>query len=670
MNEASRPAMPDRLEQLERGLGERYAIERELGAGGMATVYLATDRKHNRPVAIKDYLPVHTDPPGARVYIQRYDAPEDAWDLVGITPLDSLAVPKLGNEVAMRVRIEADGHRTVELLPDVLATWSDYRGLLPLATLRLDREDVIPPGMVRIPGFTIADPLHAGNDSLRFGDFFMDRYEVTNREYKAFVDAGGYERREYWTEPFIRDGRRLSWEEAMAELADATGRPGPSTWRFGSYADGQDDHPVGGVSWSEAAAYARFVGKELPSTTHWGMAALRYGRETSWIHYPASNLGGTGSRPVGQDRAMNEYGLYDVAGNVREWNANPMEGGRVTRGGGWNDPDFQVGWLIPKPAFDRDPTNGFRLMRHFEEDTTYAHVTIERTRAIAREYRGRSPAGDTEYRIFRRLYDYDPSPLNARVEARGSTANYEWEHVAFDPPYEGRRAGAYIFLPRDARPPLQPILYWPGSGVLDERALDLDHWIWTWTGFITSSGRALVLPIYDGTFERDDAEFSITWARVGARPHTSEGREYMIRWIKDMRRTIDYLETRADIDASALGFYGFSWGGQIAPIALAVEPRIKAAVLDVGGLSTSGPEPLPEVEPFHFLPRVTTPVLMVNGRYDHVFPYETAQLPFFQHLGTAPEHKQHYVSAAAHLVPRDEMVRRALAWYDRYLGGR
>jgi eukaryotic-like serine/threonine-protein kinase len=74
------------------------------------------------------------------------------------------------------------------------------------------------------------------------------------------------------------------------------------------------------------------------------------------------------------------------------------------------------------------------------------------------------------------------------------------------------------------------------------------------------------------------------------------------------------------------------------------------------------------VDPLNFLPRVTTPVLMVNGRYDQVFPYETSQVPFFQLLGSAPEHKEHYVAPAAHLVPRDVVIRRVLDWYDRYLG--
>src|SRR5438067_13601483 len=100
-------------------------------------------------------------------------------------------------------------------------------------------------------------------------DFWIDRYEVTNREYKKFVDAGAYQKREFWKQPFERGGRVLSWQEAMALLRDATGRAGPSTWELGTYPADQADFPVSGVSWYEAAAYAAYTGKSLPTVYHW-----------------------------------------------------------------------------------------------------------------------------------------------------------------------------------------------------------------------------------------------------------------------------------------------------------------------------------------------------------------------------------------------------------------
>ena len=108
---------------------------------------------------------------------------------------------------------------------------------------------------------------------VRFPDFWIDRVEVTNREFKAFVDAGGYEKPEYWKHEFVKDGRRLAREEAMALFRDATGRTGPATWELGSYPAGREQYPVTGVSWYKAAAYAEFAGKSLPTIYHWDWVA-------------------------------------------------------------------------------------------------------------------------------------------------------------------------------------------------------------------------------------------------------------------------------------------------------------------------------------------------------------------------------------------------------------
>src|SRR5438876_9922493 len=105
--------------------------------------------------------------------------------------------------------------------------------------------------MIRVRGADTADG--------RTDDFLIDRYEVTNRQFKQFIDAGGYRERKYWTHKIMKGGTELHWEQAMAELVDQTGRPGPSTWQAGDYPKGQDEHPVSGVSWYEAAAYAEYA---------------------------------------------------------------------------------------------------------------------------------------------------------------------------------------------------------------------------------------------------------------------------------------------------------------------------------------------------------------------------------------------------------------------------
>ena len=84
------------------------------------------------------------------------------------------------------------------------------------------------------------------------------------------------------------------------------------------------------------------------------------------------------------------------------------------------------------------------------------------------------------------------------------------------------------------------------------------------------------------------------------------------------RRALDYAETRPDIDAARLSYYGLSWGGRIGPITLALDPRIKAGVLLMGGLAAN--KSAPEADPFTFAPRVRIPVLMLNGDQDFIFP--------------------------------------------------
>ena len=77
---------------------------------------------------------------------------------------------------------------------------------------------------------------------------------------------------------------------------------------------------------------------------------------------------------------------------------------------------------------------------------------------------------------------------------------------------------------------------------------------------------------------------------------------------------------------------------------------------------------LPEVDQINFLPRVTQPLLMLNGKHDMFFPVETAQKPMYDFLGTPVENKRMILYPSGHLVPRTEFVKETLDWYDHYLG--
>src|SRR4029453_19172839 len=108
-----------------------------------------------------------------------------------------------------------------------------------------------------------------------------------------------------------------------------------------------------------------------------------------------------------------------------------------------------------------------------------------------------------------------------------------------------------------------------------------------------------------------------------ALPGPNGMRDVHIQAMKDLRRSVDYLQTRSDIDHERGAFFGVSYGAFLGPMALAVEPRFKTAVFWSGGLPLD-PQ-LPDVDPLNYAPHVTTLVLMLNGRDDFGFPIETAQ---------------------------------------------
>jgi eukaryotic-like serine/threonine-protein kinase len=254
------------------------------------------------------------------------------------------------------------------------------------------------------------------------------------------------------------------------------------------------------------------------------------------------------------------------------------------------------------------------------------------------------------------LYDYDPAPLDSRTEeVDDSNAHWRRERVSFRAAYGTERVPAYLLLPRTGRPPYQAIVYFPGSdAVMLQSSRDL--WL-QWLDFLPRSGRAVVYPVYQQTYER----------RVAGPHGPSFLREISIQRGQDVRRTVDYLETRGDIDRTRIAFYGLSLGAQLAPVYLAIEPRLRTGVLLSGGFETWAMPP--EADPVNFTPRVRQPVLMVNGRQDFDLPYESAQVPLFKMLGSPPNDKRHIVVEGGHIPPRpQEVFKEILDWLDRYLG--
>ncbi|MEX2283823.1 MAG: hypothetical protein WEE89_15165, partial [Gemmatimonadota bacterium] len=267
---------------------------------------------------------------------------------------------------------------------------------------------------------------------------------------------------------------------------------------------------------------------------------------------------------------------------------------------------------------------------------------------------------DDVFAIFRRQFAYDHKPLNERMESADSSRD-DWvkERVSFDAAYNGPRMLADVYVPRRYAPPYQVVIFYPPGNALQlTSSANVPTAIFD---FMIKSGRAVIFPIYRGTYERGGGEVSSDYPET-----TVKWRDYTIMWGKDYRRTIDYVESRPDLDAARVAYYGLSWGGAMGPMMGAIEPRTKVIVLNVGGLEFQ--RALPEVDHINYPPRVTQPTLMLNGRYDHFFPVETSQQPLFNLLGTSTENKRHVIFEGGHMVPRPDVIRETLSWLDRYLG--
>lgn len=244
-------------------------------------------------------------------------------------------------------------------------------------TRLLDTPPTAPPGMVWVPGgeFTLGTDSALGRPDekpahrVRVDGFFMDAAEVTNGQFRTFVEATGYvttAERPVDADAVLRQSPPGTPRPPPERLAPGSlvfrMTPGPvdlrdysqwwawtpgACWKHpegpGSSTDGRDDHPVVHVSWDDAVAYCQWAGKRLPTEAEWEFAARGGpdGKPYAWGDdapgaggkwqaniwqgdFPYRNTaadGFAGTAPV-KSYPPNGYGLYDMAGNVWEWCAD------------------------------------------------------------------------------------------------------------------------------------------------------------------------------------------------------------------------------------------------------------------------------------------------------------------------------------------------------------
>jgi len=626
---------------------------------------------------------LNTKPEGAKVYYRPYSGKDKDWRLLGETPLIDVQVP-LGVSLW---RFEKEGRATAQF---VLRNPGLVLGNHPFSScaekkdkakcvdyLFLDKADFTipladaatsPPDMVLVPDMPAMIPTVGDGSFTRLPAFFIDRFEVTNKAYKEFVAAGGYAEAAYWQDLPLDGAGTTDWRALVPRFVDVTGRPGPSNWQAGSYPDGTEELPVTGISWFEAAAYCRFRGKELPTAYHWYRAANPL--QEAWDSLSSfivqqSNFSGRALRSTDRMGGAGPYGTYDMAGNAREWLWTEGSSGRWNVGGTYLDPTYMYAQREVTPPMDRSDLNGVRCMRTVQGGPTPEDL---RKPILAEnvDFAALQPVGDAAYGILAEQLAYEPAAaLNPTVTDLKSSSP-AWTHQRIELPtgYDDTTFAVDLFLPAAGRPPYSVIFYMPHAGEFSANVTldDFDPASEFRLGYLLKAGRGVAVIAFDGSFQR-----RWTNARLRASAYEDRYRLWMRHWRQELGRTIDYFATRPDVDAGKLGFYGISMGSSRFSVLLAVEKRLGAAVLYSGGIDLFGALPLGE-QPFNYFPRVTQPVLMLNGKFDTVFP-AASQQRMFDLLGAPPDRKKRVVFEGGHIIlPRFQVQQLSLDWFDEYLG--
>jgi formylglycine-generating enzyme required for sulfatase activity/dienelactone hydrolase len=638
-----------------------------------AEKYLKNDSTFIRLIpGFADFLTITTNPEGAQVYLKRFDPNPNGHspdrEYAGVTPINNLRVIRGGYKVYLEKEGYAPCERVFSSPFDFKDEWRPTD--VSIEVTLLPQEKMIK-NMVFVSGgtYSLVGWDAPTSNEVQLDDYYIDKYEVSNKDFKSFVDAGGYLKRQYWKYPFIKDGKQLSWEEAIAQFRDRTGLPGPRDWLNQEYPEGKGNYPVTNITWYEAAAYAEFSGKKLPAIFQWEKAARNgeyqvYDLVMPWgLKTPnenvlqRANLEGNGTAPVDSfEFGISPFGCYNMAGNVKEWCLNETNDGYVTTGGSWQDPIYMFANYGTFPAFYTSNGTGFRCVRTAGKVTRHQNamkIDLEKRIPVYK------PVDEKTYQTFLTHYRYDKKPLNPEVIETTETSDWIKEKVTFSG-IDNDRIIAYLYLPKRAAKPFQCLNWIPHSGVVggyqrtDEAA---EYFL----GPQIKAGRAVLAVVPKGAIERPRKP-GFEWPEI----ETVRYRELVIHYATEFSLGLDYLATRDDIDMDRVAFIGSSWGStNTGVIIAAIEKRYRTVVFVAGGIHPYSVKALPEVNMINFAPYIKPPKLLLNGRYDEAFPLETAARPFFKLLR---EPKQLSLVVGGHVPPLEKRVPIINKWLDETLG--
>jgi formylglycine-generating enzyme required for sulfatase activity len=266
--------------------------------------------------------------------VERADAPQPGWlaepEFAGLPDSPDALVDELlaSGRYALLLRPEMSQHLERGHIVRAVRHLDEAMGLVPAGRVLLGplAEQSSTSG-----GAVDADPKTSERFLHRVAALYLDRYPVTNEQFQQFLDAGGYEKLEYWDEESL---------PALLDFVDQSGQPGPRFWIEGRHGTNEERRPVVGVSWYEATAYGRWVGKRMPVDAEWTKAGAwpvesapgriaqrRYPWGESFDIRRANLWGSQRKEPVDVDEysdGSSVGGIHQLVGNVWEWTSSAL----------------------------------------------------------------------------------------------------------------------------------------------------------------------------------------------------------------------------------------------------------------------------------------------------------------------------------------------------------